>query len=162
MTLAPRARIARERLVARRVEEHDGAVRRLHLVGADVLRDAARFAAGDVRLADLVEEARLAVVDVTHDGDDRRTDELVLVDDDRRAFRGDGDRLLPFFAARFGERLLFALRDVLDVPAELAGEDLRGVGVERRVDVDVHAHDEELHHQLGRLEATSSGPSPGA
>ena len=45
---------------------------RLDLVGADVLRDAAGLAAGDVRLADLVEQARLAVVDVTHDGDDRR------------------------------------------------------------------------------------------
>ena len=43
-----------------------------HLVGADVLRDAARLAGGDVGLADGVEQARLAVVDVAHDGDDRR------------------------------------------------------------------------------------------
>ncbi len=38
------------------------------------------------------------------------------------------------------------------------GEDLRGVGVERRVDVDVaHPHRQELHQQLGRLEAHPLG-----
>jgi hypothetical protein len=39
----------------------------------DVLRDAAGLGLGDARLADRVEKRRLAVVDVTHDGDDRRT-----------------------------------------------------------------------------------------
>ena len=39
-----------ERLVARRVEEDDRAVRGLDAVGADVLRDAAGLAAGDVAL----------------------------------------------------------------------------------------------------------------
>ena len=59
-----------------------------------------------------------------------------------------------FLAARLGDRLLLALADVLDLPAELAGEDLRRVGVERRVDVDVaHPHRQELHQKLGRLEA---------
>ena len=48
---------------------------------------------------------------------------------------------LGLFAARLGDGLFFADRDVLDLPAELAGEDLRGVGVERGVDVDAgHAH----------------------
>ena len=61
----------RERLVARRVEEDDLPAALLDVIRADVLRDAARFAAGDVRLADGVEERGLAVVDVTHDGDDR-------------------------------------------------------------------------------------------
>ena len=32
------------------------------LIGADVLRDAAGLAGGDVRVADIVEQARLAVV----------------------------------------------------------------------------------------------------
>jgi hypothetical protein len=41
------------------------------VVRADVLRDAARFAFGDLRLADGVEQRRLAVVDVAHDGDHR-------------------------------------------------------------------------------------------
>ena len=61
----------RERFVAGRVEEHDVAVVDLHRVGADVLGDAAGFALGDARLADGVEQRRLAVVDVAHDGDDR-------------------------------------------------------------------------------------------
>ena len=50
------------------------------LVGADVLRDAAGLALADVGLTDGVQQSRLAVVDVTHDGDDRRTElEVVLV-----------------------------------------------------------------------------------
>ena len=43
------------------------------LVRADVLGDAAGFAGDDVGVADRVEQRGLAVVDVTHDGDDRRT-----------------------------------------------------------------------------------------
>ena len=71
---------AGERLVARRIEEHDLAAegRRVlvgdrHLVGADVLRDAAGFAFGDAGQANRVEQAGLAVIDVAHDGDHRRT-----------------------------------------------------------------------------------------
>ena len=44
---------------------------RLGLVRADVLRDAAGLTGGDGRLADGVEQRRLAVVDVAHDRDDR-------------------------------------------------------------------------------------------
>ena len=58
--------------VARRVEERDAAFRRLDVVGADVLRDAARFARGDSRAPDVVEQRRLAVVDVAHDRDHGR------------------------------------------------------------------------------------------
>ena len=50
------------------------------LVGADVLGDAASFARGHIGLADRVEQRGLAVVDVTHDGDDRgAVDEVLLV-----------------------------------------------------------------------------------
>ena len=42
------------------------------LVGADVLGDATGLAGDHVGVADLVEQLRLAVVDVAHDGDDRR------------------------------------------------------------------------------------------
>jgi hypothetical protein len=62
-----------ERFVARRIEEGDpAAVFQCDLIGADVLRDAPRFARDDVRLADVIEERRLPVVDVTHDRHDRR------------------------------------------------------------------------------------------
>ena len=49
------------------------------LVGADVLGDAAGLAGDDVGRADLVEQRRLAVVDVAHHGDHRRPRLLVLV-----------------------------------------------------------------------------------
>ena len=102
-----------ERLVARRVEEGDRAARRVHRVGADVLRDAAGLAGDDVGLADAVEQAGLAVVDVAHDGHDRRpADACRRVDFGFDALRGD-------------DRVLLADRDVLDLPAELVGDDLR-------------------------------------
>ena len=74
----------REGLVTGCIDEGDlalGAISgdRGHLVGADVLRDAAGLATNHVGLADGIQQAGLAVVDVTHDCDDRRTDlEIVL------------------------------------------------------------------------------------
>ena len=66
-----------ERLVTRGVDEGDLALFAVDLGGdlvrTDVLRDAAGLARDDVRLADGVEQAGLTVVDVTHDGHDRRT-----------------------------------------------------------------------------------------
>ena len=61
-----------KRLVARRIEEGDHAARRIHVVGADMLRDTARFATRHTGTADVVQQGSLAVVDVTHDGHDRR------------------------------------------------------------------------------------------
>ena len=62
--------------VARRIEEDDLAARsrraflgELHLVGADVLRDAAGFACRHIGFANGVEQRSLAVIDVAHDGD---------------------------------------------------------------------------------------------
>ena len=63
----------RERFVARRVEEDDAAaVADVDVIRADVLRDAAGFALGDLRFANRVEQRRLAVIDVAHHGDHRR------------------------------------------------------------------------------------------
>ena len=73
VTLAPRARIAVKASwpgVSRKVMALPFHV---HLVGADVLGDATGLAGDDVGLADLVEQQGLAVVDVAHDGDDRRS-----------------------------------------------------------------------------------------
>ena len=86
-----------------------------HLVGADVLGDAAGLARGDVGLADGVEQRGLAVVDVAHDGDDRRARHQVL-----------GVRRRVSAA----ETLVLLERDVLDLVAELAGEERRGVEVD--------------------------------
>ena len=72
-----------ERLVARGVDEGDLALVAVdlggHLVGADGLGDATGLAGHHVGLADGVQQLRLAVVDVTHDGDDRRTGREVLL-----------------------------------------------------------------------------------
>jgi hypothetical protein len=62
-----------ERLVTRRVDEGDRPAGTVHLVRADVLGDATRLGRHDVGGPDGVEQQRLAVVDVTHDRDDRRT-----------------------------------------------------------------------------------------
>ena len=62
-----------ERFVTGRIDERDLAIVVLDGVRADLLRDAAGFAGGDVGLTNLVEQRRLAVVDVTEHGDDRRT-----------------------------------------------------------------------------------------
>ena len=68
--------------VTGRVDERDQLLVVLHLVGADVLRDAAGLAGRHGGVADGVEQARLAVVDVAHDGDDRgaRLEVLGVVD----------------------------------------------------------------------------------
>src|SRR5260370_3268428 len=63
---------ARERFVTRRIHEHHGAVIDDHLVSADVLRNAARFARGNIRFADRVEQTRFAVIDVAHHRHHRR------------------------------------------------------------------------------------------
>jgi hypothetical protein len=62
--------------------------------------------------------------------------------------------LTGLLAAGGGDARLLAHGDVLDLPAELVGEDLGRVGVERGVDVHArHAEAEELHQELGGLEA---------
>ena len=73
----------RERLMTRRVQERDLTALivdgRAHLVRADGLRDPASLARRNLRLADIVQQRRLAVVDVAHDGHHRRTGNQVLV-----------------------------------------------------------------------------------
>src|SRR5829696_8640060 len=111
----------REGGVARRVDEGDlAAERRGHLIGADVLGDAAGLAGDDVGLADGVEERGLAVVDMAHDGHDRRPRLDGLVD-----VRGVEEALLD---VRFG--------DPLHGVAELLGDELRGIGVDRVGDLE--------------------------
>jgi hypothetical protein len=79
-----------------------------------MLGDAAGFAGDDAGLADGVEQRGLAVVDVTHDGDDRRTrDELACV---------VGNVEDAFFDVGFG--------DALDGVAEFAGDEFGEVGVD--------------------------------
>ena len=113
-----------ERRVTGRIEERDATLRNLHVVRTDVLRDAARFAARDARLADVVEQRRFAVVDVTHDRDDRRT---------RLRVAFDVQRLLVRMFDRIGRD---GLRDV----SHLFDHQDRAVLIEHVVDRRHHAH----------------------
>ena len=66
--------------VAGRVEEGDLlAALQLHLIGADMLGDAAGLAGHDVGLAQRIEQRGLAVIDMAHDGDDRRARDQIGV-----------------------------------------------------------------------------------
>ena len=127
-----------ERLVAGRVDEgHLAAGGHGHLVGADVLRDAAGLARRDVGRADGVEQRRLAVIDVAHDGDHGRTRlERTLVG------LGGADQAL--FDVGF--------RHALGRVAELAHDQFRRVGIDHVVDL-VHGslRHEELDHVHGTL-----------
>ena len=117
--------------VAGRVDEGDLAARgQRDLIGADVLGDAAGFAGDDVGLADGVEQRGLAVVDVAHDGHDRRA-------------RLAGCRssslapMKPVFNVGF--------RDALDGVAEFLDDQFGGVGVDHVGDL---VHRALLHQQL--------------
>ncbi len=128
--------------VARCVEEGDlVAGLGLHLIAADMLRDAARFALGDIGTAKRVEQAGLAVVDMAHDGDDRRT----LLE---RFFRID---------VLFHRDIDIGLGDLLDVVTELFHQQFRRILVDRLVDGDHHVEIEELLHEVGALLAHTLG-----
>ena len=125
---APRAHL-REGGVAGRVEEGDlAAVLDRHLIGADVLGDAARFSGDDVRLAERVEQRRFPVIDMAHNGDDGRT------------------RLQRALGVFIPDKALFDVRfgDALRRMAEIGDDEFGGVGVERRV----RRHHLALFHQL--------------
>ena len=131
----------RERRVARRVEEGDDAARRLDVVGADVLGDAARFARRDLGAADVVEQRGLAVVDVAHDRDDRRTRQ--------RLVRGCHAGLQLFLD-------LVGLQHLGDV-AHFLDHEHRGVLVDGLVDRRHDAHVEHRLHDFARLDRHALG-----
>jgi hypothetical protein len=77
VTFVPLARIAVNACVARGVEEGElpcfVLVLDFNLVCTDVLGDSTRFTSCNASLSDCIEKARLAMVDVAHDGDHGRT-----------------------------------------------------------------------------------------
>ena len=63
-----------ERRVTRGIDEGDGvSVFGVGLVGGDGLRDAASLSGGDASVANSIQEGGLAMVNVSHDGDDGGT-----------------------------------------------------------------------------------------
>ena len=130
--------------MARRVQEGDLlAGFQLHLIGADMLGDAAGFAGHDIGLAQGVEQRGLAVIDMAHDGDDRRTR-------DQRAFGIGG-------AGQAFQHVAF--RDALDDMAIFGGDQFGGVGVDdvvgRRHHAVLHQHLDDVHdparHAVGEF-----------
>src|SRR5512146_1177083 len=133
-----------EGLVAGRVDEGDALAALQHdLIGADMLRDPAGLARRHVGLAQRVEERCLAVIDMAHDGDNRRT----LL-----------ERVGRIFVALQAE-LDVGFGDALDLVAEFGDHELRGVSVDRLVDGRHHADFHEcldhvaaaLGHAVGEL-----------
>ena len=119
--------------VAGGVDERDLVAVLLDLVGADVLGDAAGLAGDDAGAADGVEQRGLAVVDVAHDGDHRRT------------------RLEIGFVVGAGEQALLdvGLGDAANGVTHLLGDELGGVGVD---DVGGLDHLALLHQVLDHLD----------
>src|SRR5664280_3007297 len=111
---------SREGLVTRGVNEGDRALDALvlceDLVGTDVLGDATGFMVCDLHRTDRVQQSGLSVVDVTHDGHDRRTGLEVLV----ALFSQLGLEVDVELTEQLA--LLVLRRDDLDVVAQLASE----------------------------------------
>ena len=124
-----------ERGVAGGVDEGDllAAFRRGHLVGADMLGDAAGFAGHHVGMAQRVEQRGLAVIDMAHHGHDRRTRLGIggIVDDVEQAFFNVGGG------------------DALDGVAHFLGDQLRGIGVDHVGDL---VHRALLHQQADHVD----------
>ena len=91
---------------------------RLDVVSADVLRDAASFARHYARVADVVEERGLAVVDVTHHGHHGGPWSTIALDLEglfehllHLVFRDQLDRVAKFFDHQHGRVLVKCLVD---------------------------------------------------
>ena len=117
-----------ERLVTRGIEEGELAllalVVDLDLVGTDVLGDSAGLAGSDIGRTDRIEQLGLTVVDVTHDGDDRRAClQIFIVFFCGFGIEVDVEGLQQLTVFVFG-------RNDLDLVAELLTEDLEGRLVE--------------------------------
>src|SRR5579872_479862 len=126
----------RERLVTRRVDEGDAlAVLERHLIGADMLGDAAGLAGDHVGRTQRVEQRRFAVVDVAHHGHHRRPRP--------ERFRRIGLADQADFDVGF--------RDAAHLVAEFGNDELGGVGVDVLGDGRHHAHVEKLLDHLGAL-----------
>ena len=105
-----------------------------------MLRDAARLARGDLRAPDVVEQRGLAVVDVAHDRDHRRT---------RLGFGFAGRRRSRSSRLGLGEQRLRIVQLRGDrVVAQFGDDDHRGVLIEHLVD---RHHLAELHQHLDDL-----------
>ena len=130
-----------ESRVARCIQKSDRAMVGLHLVGTDMLGNAAGLARRHPALADVIEQRGLAMVDVPHDGDHRRA----------RGLLGLGRQI---------ERCLdFGLEDILDLQhrgmPHFLDHQHRCVLVQNLID---RRHDPHLHERLDHLRGLDRHP----
>ena len=156
VTCAPRARMAVNASwpgVSRKTTRLPSWV---DLARADVLGDAAALAGRDLGRADRVEQARLAVVDVAHDGHDRGARlERRRRRPPRRGPPWSPRPALPSPSASVPVR---ASGDGLGhLVAELAGDQRRGVAVDQLVDGREDAALDELADDVGRVDRQQVG-----
>ena len=142
-----------ERLVTRGVDEGDATLGAVDLgrdlVGTDVLGDATGLLVDDVGVAQRVEELGLSVVDVTHDGDDRRADDQVVL---------VALVLTELEVERLEQLAVLVLRghDLHDV-VELLAEQLERLVVDR-LGRGHHLAEREQHlHECGRVDTDALG-----
>ena len=106
-------------------------------VRSDVLGNSTRLFGGNRCASDSIEQGGLTVVDVTHDGHNRRAWHQVT---------------WILFNNVLQDILLVEL-NVLNLVAQLVGDDLRGILVDRLVDGRHYTETEELRDHLTRFEA---------
>ncbi|CCJ95227.1 hypothetical protein BN131_2900 [Cronobacter malonaticus 681] len=123
-----------KRGVARGIQEGDHAVIGLHMVCTDVLGNATRFARRHFRGTDIVEQRGFTVVNVTHDGHNRRARLSLCAHITIAHYR--------FF------QLVFTTQD--NFVAHLFSNQLRGFLIDDLVD---GRHRAELHHRFDNLRA---------
>ena len=115
-----------------------------------------RFAGRDLGRADGVEQARLAVVDVAHDRDDRgarlQLGRIVLLEED--LLRRLGGLAFAIGLGAGGPRRLVRLGHVI---AELAGDERRGVAIDELVDRREDPALDELADHVGRVHRQQLG-----
>ena len=108
----------RKRLVSRCVKEcYPTSVAQLHVIRSYVLRDTSGLTGNHVGVADVVEQRRLTVVDVSHDGNNRSTRHKVVL-----------------VVLLFTDSLLHLSAHIFGLESELVGNEVDGLGIESLVD----------------------------
>ena len=139
--------------VAGGIDEGKGIVAVLHGVGTDVLGNATGFTGGHLGAAYVVEQGGLAVVHVTHHGDDGGTHlEGIL----GLFFHCHSFGLLDFFHGSLYAGALFAAHALVG-EAVLLAQGGHLVAVERGARVGKHAHGQQFSNQLEGFHAHQRG-----
>ena len=118
--------------MSRRIKENDGPVLQGDVIGPNVLGDAARLGLRDIGLPNGVQQGSLPVVNVAHDGHDRRSCDQFF-------------RVLLFFLLRdLGLSFFHNLR----IKPVIHGNHHRRFGVNERVHVGHLTHPHQLYQQI--------------